>query len=120
DKDEARARVAEDALADILAADASFVLDRLAEWNAGKLDLRRAAIVGHSRGGITVARGCSKEPRFVACVTMDNIGPEREAAEGLHKPQLTIRTSGWSPERVQRLHAFLSRNTAGATEAVVT
>ena len=119
--DPERARTSEDSLADTLAADTTYALDRLAELErfAGRLDLQHAAIVGHSRGGITVARGCSEEPRFLACVTLDNVGPDREVKQGLEKPQMTIRTASWAPARVERLHGFLSRNTAGAIEVTI-
>lgn len=125
--DPAAARAAEDSLADLLAADARLTLDRLEELDGsdphgrftGRVDLTRVAVVGHSRGGSTVSRLCATSGRVDACVTFDNIGTEREAEEGLRKPQLVLRRPGWSGPRVERLRGFLSRNSVGATEVTV-
>ena len=110
----------------MLAADAIFTLDRLTELMrrdphgrfAGRLDTAHVAIIGHSRGGSTVGRACSADERFDACIIFDNIGPDREAGAGLHKPQLTIRQP-WPEVRAGRLLDFLGRNTTVAFDAVI-
>jgi predicted dienelactone hydrolase len=117
-------------LTNYLAADAAFVLDALTALDANdaasrftkRIDLDRIAVVGHSRGGKTVARACSSDPRVLACVTMDNIGPAAETATGLRKPQLMLRSDdsdAWPDERLEELHAFLQRNTTTAREVVL-
>lgn len=113
-------------LADRLAADGSFTLDRLAELNAadpagrftGRLDLDRGGIIGHSRGGTTVGRACATDPRLDACVVYDNIGPDREVAAGLALPQLVVRAP-WTEARTATLHGYLERNRTVAYDVVV-
>ena len=70
----ARARVAE------RARDASVVLDQLGRLNAepqgrfaGRLDLQRAGIFGHSLGGMTAGDACSMDRRFQACLNLDGL-----------------------------------------------
>jgi hypothetical protein len=65
---------------DVRAADARFVLDRLAELNtqpgspfAGRLDLERVAVVGHSLGGITAAEVCRTDARVQSCANLDGL-----------------------------------------------
>ena len=62
------------------AADDRFVLDKIAELNAGgsrsfvlagKLDLRRVAALGHSAGGAIAARACQLDRRIRACVDLE-------------------------------------------------
>jgi pimeloyl-ACP methyl ester carboxylesterase len=62
------------------AADVRFVLDRLTELNAtnaqqfflaGRLDLNRAAAIGHSAGAEFAARACQLDARLKACVDLD-------------------------------------------------
>jgi dienelactone hydrolase len=61
-------------------ADIAFVLDRLAANGAGlgglagRLDLSRVAIVGHSNGGIAAAQACASDARVKACVNLDGQG----------------------------------------------
>lgn len=138
--DERAAR--DDQLSARLATDARVTLDFLTELQAGRcdgdapgdtgaasrgcgppgirgsLDPERVAIVGHSRGGSTVTRGCATDPRFDACVVFDNIGSEPETEEGLGRPQLALRPP-WSEARTVRLHDFLAANRTLAFEVVV-
>lgn len=113
-------------LSDELAMDARFALDRVADIASGKVrhplngrvDLARVAIAGHSRGGNTVGRACSTDPRFKACITYDNIGPDREQASGIKTPQLIIRTP-WGAERKQSLRTYLAKNPTYAADVEI-
>jgi dienelactone hydrolase len=61
------------------AADVRFVLDRLTKMNgdtqgfllAGRVDLNRAAAMGHSAGAEFAARACQLDARFKACIDLD-------------------------------------------------
>lgn len=116
----------EDELADLLAGDASFTLDRLTALDeadpagrfTGRLDLDRVAIIGHSRGGTTVGRACATDARFDACVVYDNIGPDREVATGLSRPQLVVRRP-WPDARVATLRGYLEKNRVAAYDVVL-
>ncbi len=113
-EDEQVAAMADNRLADILAADAAYVLQQLRGLAghdaafAGTMDLEGAGIAGHSRGGKTVGRACSSYPAFKACAVIDNIGPARERDTGIELPFLTLR-SPWPEERVAELHDYLGR-----------
>lgn len=61
-------------------ADLLFALDRLTAMNegedpffAGRLDLARVGIAGHSLGGITAAQACIADSRFRACLNLDGL-----------------------------------------------
>ncbi len=69
-----------DTYAGVMADDASFVLDVLAEWNedggpartfAGRLDLSRPGVFGHSMGGTATLRALGSDPRFRAGINLD-------------------------------------------------
>ncbi len=116
-------------LSDMLAADARATLDRLLRMSgaaegplAGRIDPARIAIIGHSRGGKTVARACSTDQRFRAAIVMDNFAPPRERETGLAVPQLTMRTDEprrWSAEAVSELDRYLAANTSAAYSVVI-
>lgn len=61
------------------AADIRFVLDQLEQWNAGsgdgrfagRLDMTRVGLFGHSTGGGAVVLACSLDPRCTAGLGMD-------------------------------------------------
>jgi predicted dienelactone hydrolase len=62
--------------------DLRFVLNTLQRLNAapggdfaGRLDLTRIALVGHSLGGLTTLRALESEPRFKAAVLLDGLVP---------------------------------------------
>jgi pimeloyl-ACP methyl ester carboxylesterase len=123
---EAEAARRDEELSNMLAADARFVLDRLTELNESdpegrltdRLQVRRVAILGHSRGGSTVGRACSTDSRFVACIVLDNIGPEPERATGLAQPMLEIRQP-WPEDRVGRLHGYLANTGSVAIDVII-
>ncbi len=63
-------------------ADLKFVMDELQGLNAsvsspfaGKLDLSRVAVAGHSLGGLTALVGLKLEPRFGAAISVDGVMP---------------------------------------------
>lgn len=110
---------------DLLAADARFVLNRLGSLEegplAGRIDMDRVAILGHSRGGSTVSRACASDPRFKACVIFDNVGSEPELSRGLEQPMMTIRSAGedWPEARASRVHNYLAGTGTRAYEVVI-
>jgi len=64
-------------------ADLRFVVNQLTTLNnvgnsafAGKLDLSRLALVGHSLGGLTTVRGVEKDKRFRAGISLDGLVPD--------------------------------------------
>lgn len=66
--------------AGVMADDASFVLDVLAEWNedggpawtfAGRLELSWPGVLGHSMGGAAALRALGSDPRFRAGIDLD-------------------------------------------------
>jgi len=66
-----------DAIGEVWLADVRFVLDSLARLNqdegllAGRLDLSRVGIFGHSFGGATAAAAVARDPRFRAGINLD-------------------------------------------------
>jgi predicted dienelactone hydrolase len=65
-------------------ADLRFVVDELTAINgtgdaafAGRLDLARIALAGHSLGGLTTMRGLEKDARFRAGISLDGLVPDR-------------------------------------------
>lgn len=116
-------------MTDALAADARFVLDQLQSldagaaetWCAGRIDLERVAILGHSRGGKTVSRACTTDPRFKAAVIYDNLPPQPDRERGFRQPLMMFRVADpdgtdvrspsglirWSPERMRAARALV-------------
>jgi dienelactone hydrolase len=89
-------------LIDMRAADASFVLDRLAALAAedrrsplaGHLDLRHVGIVGHSLGGATAVQVLAADSRFKVGVNLDGklFGTQPDAR--LRQPLLWMQSDG--------------------------
>ncbi len=86
--------------------DLKFVVDELARLNgedsdpfAGKLDLNRIAVAGHSLGGLAALFGLQQEVRFKAAVLLDARLPDRTASI-TQKPVLvlTMGREQWSDE----------------------
>ncbi|MEK5024104.1 MULTISPECIES: alpha/beta hydrolase family protein [unclassified Paenibacillus] len=86
----------------IRAADASFVLDTLTEWNAqdpnglfqGRLDLDRTGIFGHSYGGATTAEALAQDKRFKAGVSLEGGFWGEVAHTGLQQPFMYMMSGG--------------------------
>jgi hypothetical protein len=89
------------------AADLRFVLDQLALVNsgaipsplAGRLDLARVGLYGHSTGGGAVVLACSQDKRCQAGLGMDAwLGPVPPAviAQGPPQPFLFMRSEVWA------------------------
>jgi len=112
-EDPDQALIADNYLADVLTADAVFVLDHVSKLNeygpfAGKLDVSRVGLMGHSRGGTTVGYACATDPRFAVCAVLDNIGPEREFITGVDAIMLSLHRPS-SEDRVASMHEYHGR-----------
>jgi dienelactone hydrolase len=64
-------------------ADLRFVADRLTAMNAGgdaalagRFDLSRMAVLGHSLGGLTAVRAVASDSRFRAAISLDGLVPD--------------------------------------------
>jgi dienelactone hydrolase len=64
--------------------DLKFIVKELDRLNAtakgpfaGKLDMSRLAVAGHSLGGLTALLGVEQEPRFRAGISLDGVSPDR-------------------------------------------
>jgi dienelactone hydrolase len=81
---------------DTWAADIRFTLDQITRLNAapakkspfaGRIDLGRVGVFGHSFGGVAAARACELEPRIKACLNQDGmLGGPSVHFEGGHPP----------------------------------
>ncbi|MDQ0090357.1 pimeloyl-ACP methyl ester carboxylesterase [Paenibacillus anaericanus] len=86
----------------IRVADASFVLDTLADWNIkdpnqlfkGKLDLDHVGIFGHSYGGAMAAEALVQDKRFKAGVSLEGGFWGDVAHTGLQQPFMYLMTEG--------------------------
>ncbi len=79
-------------------ADTAFVLGRLAQWNAsdpsgrfaGRLDMTRVGVFGHSFGGATAAQFCSEDSRCMAGIDIDGALFGKVIETGIQKPFLFL------------------------------
>jgi predicted dienelactone hydrolase len=77
--------------------DAAFVVDQLERLNvdpirtfAGRLDLGRLAMVGHSFGGATSLQFCHEDARCRAAIDLDGIPFGTVVSDGLTKPAMFL------------------------------
>ncbi|HVO98512.1 MAG TPA: hypothetical protein VMT15_10620 [Bryobacteraceae bacterium] len=101
-------------LLDAWTADIGHVLERLERWNienekfAGRLNMMRVGVFGHSFGGATSAKFCAQDPRCTAGVDIDGALFGSVLREGIHKPFLFLLSGKGdfsSPEEVRRFEA---------------
>lgn len=88
--------IALEEMTECLASDARLVIDRLLDgslWTSSMIDPTRIGIVGHSRGGRTVSRTASSDPRIGAAVIYDALPPHRERQAGFSQPLLLLRVA---------------------------
>ena len=101
---------ASETLEGVYAADLGFVLDQLKRLDigemdqrlAGRLDLERIGLFGHSTGGGAVVLACSRDPRCKAGLGMDAWVvpvPDAVIAGGLGQPFLFMRSEVWATDR---------------------
>ena len=91
-------------------ADASFVLDEMGRWNrpgsteplAGRMDLTRVGVFGHSFGGALAASLCLADPRVVAGINMDGWTFGNAEKTGIAKPFFFMNSgNGRGPDRAE-------------------
>ncbi|MFC4100111.1 alpha/beta hydrolase family protein [Paenibacillus xanthanilyticus] len=90
----------EDLIDDILVPDVRFVLDKLEELAggasggalAGKLDVARLGMLGHSFGGAVTAQAMAADSRIKAGLGMDGFLYGRKLTDGLKQPYLYMIT----------------------------
>jgi len=77
--------------------DAAFVVDQLQRLNdepswrfAGRMDMQRLGMFGHSFGGATALEFCRQDGRCKAALDMDGIPFGRVVPEGLSKPAMFL------------------------------
>lgn len=89
--------------------DLEFVVDELELLNsgadadmAGKMDMSRVALAGHSLGGLTTILGVEKESRFHAGVVLDGVMPKSSMRE-IETPMLIVAAGreSWTNEEEQ-------------------
>jgi predicted dienelactone hydrolase len=92
-------------LVEVYAADLVFVLDSLEIINeeddrfAGRLDLDRVGLFGHSTGGGAVVTACYSDERCVAAAGLDawvEPVPRTIISDGLPEPFLSVRSEEWT------------------------
>lgn len=104
-------------------ADLHFVVDKLAELDAGPsgrfaghLDLRHLGVVGHSLGGATAAYFCHEDPRCTAGIDLDGALHGPDITDSVHQPfmfvlqdhhRLTDSASAAVLQRIQSMYARL-------------
>jgi dienelactone hydrolase len=124
DPDTLVSKKVEDQLSDEMADDANFVIVNLQQGQtdpfkafAAQIDFDKVVIAGHSRGGKTVARACSKYKIFKAGIVYDNLAPATERISGVNQPLLFIRTN-WAPDRTSDLMSYIDKNKSFVVDAM--
>ncbi|HWN71338.1 MAG TPA: hypothetical protein VNM90_27055 [Haliangium sp.] len=120
---EERYRSASLAVGDVWEQDVSFVLTRLGSQDldqrfAGRLDLDRIGLFGHSTGGGTISRLCTRDPRCKAGVGLDawlGVAHDETIDAGSDRPMLFLMSERWPTKennaRMQRYRAGSSQVT---------
>jgi predicted dienelactone hydrolase len=118
---------ASETLEAIYAADIRFVLDQLVRLDAGELDARfagrldldRIGVFGHSTGGGAMVLACSQDARCQAGLGMDawvEPVPGAVIEQGLSRPFLFMRSAAWTgtknDARLDRLYGKLAPGSA--------
>lgn len=121
---EAEYKRATETLEGVYAADLRFVLDQLERLNAGeldrrlagRLDLERVGLFGHSTGGGAVVIACGLDVRCKAGLGLDawvEPVPDKIVSQGLSQPFLFMRSAAWTntpnDARLGKLYAGLER-----------
>ncbi|MFT4217912.1 MAG: hypothetical protein QM619_12125 [Micropruina sp.] len=106
----------------IRAADLSFALSELSRLDRdaagmfhGKLDVRRAAVAGHSLGGAAALQALRQDSRFLAAIDLDGF-PHDPAPRRLARPMLALThplQPGESPDYLPRLTSVLKLSDVG-------
>ena len=122
-------------LVNVYALDLRFTLDQLERANAGegpfgqrfagRLDLGRAGLFGHSTGGAAVLQACGNDPRCKAVIGQDPVTTGVEAAitsRGLAQPSLTFYSKDYldSPSDTQLLAMLRAGRADGYRIAIPT
>ncbi len=124
---EAEAQALRERLAGVYAADLSFVLDQLERLEAGgltspsvalagRLDLARVGVFGHSTGGGAAVLMCAQDARCRAGAGLDAWllpVPDTTLAAGLDQPFLFLWSEVWSTARNDARFATLAPNLRG-------
>ena len=83
-------------IGDVWTGDIRFTLDQLERMNAedpflaGRLDLSRVGVFGHSMGGGAAVEALHDDPRFLAAINMDGSLVGDSAWEGIHRPVMLM------------------------------
>jgi predicted dienelactone hydrolase len=105
------------AVGDVWEQDVSFVLTRLGSGNvdsrfAGRLDLDRIGLFGHSTGGGTISRLCARDGRCKAGVGMDawlGVAHDETIDAGSDRPMLFLMSERWpTPQNNSRMQRYRS------------
>ena len=106
DADDPNYEVVARVLVDQWAGDMSFLLDQLEGWNeaeghpfAGKLDLNRVGVYGHSTGGGAAIQFCGTDMRCKAVLGMDPFMRPVSAEvirDGVNQPSFFMFSQGWA------------------------
>ena len=111
----------------IQAQDLIFVLNELERLNkkeseiglAGRLDLRRVGVFGHSRGGFTAPHACLLDSRFRACLNLDGYPLTPAVMErGIRQPYMHIEEiAPWLPSLTDEQLKTASQTRAEANKS---